>query len=250
MPRFDVLTLFDAYFEPLRSAGICRRAFDSGALRLRCWNPRDFATDPHRTVDDRPYGGGPGMVMLAEPLERALEAARADRAAAGLPTAPVLLFSPAGRPLTQRDVEGWAASDGAVLLCGRYEGIDQRFVERHVDAEVSIGDYVLSGGEIAALALLDAVARLLPGVLGSSESAQQDSFSDGLLDCPHYTRPPELHGDAVPEVLLSGDHARIARWRRDRMLELTSRRRPELIQALRAAGGLSRQDEKFLRELV
>lgn len=248
-PRFDVLTLFESWFEPLRSAGICRRAFDSGALELQCWNPRDHADGPHRTVDDRPYGGGPGMVMMAEPLERTLAQAQAARAAAGRASAPVLLFSPAGAPLRQPEVERWAASDGAILVCGRYEGIDQRFIERHVDAEVSIGDYVLSGGEIAALALLDAVARLLPGVLGSAESAQQDSFSDGLLDCPHYTRPPELHGDAVPEVLLSGDHARIARWRRDRMLEFTARRRPDLIAAARAAGRLSPQDERVLRAL-
>ncbi len=247
MPRFDVLTLFDAYFAPLRQHGIGRRAFDSGVLQVHCWSPRDHADDAHRSVDDRPYGGGPGMVMLAAPLERALAAAQAERRRAGLHDAPVVLFSPAGRPLRQPDVERWAASEGAVLVCGRYEGIDQRFIDRHVDEECSIGDYVLSGGEIAALALLDAVARLLPGVLGSAQSAQQDSFSDGLLDCPHYTRPPlDAHGAAVPAVLLGGDHARIARWRRDRMLQLTLRRRPELIDAARAAGRLSRQDEAAL----
>ena len=247
MPRFDVLSLFDGYFAPPRSQGICRRAFDSGALQLQIWNPRDYATDAHRSVDDRPYGGGPGMVMLAEPLERALDAAQQARKGCGLDPAPVVLFSPAGAPLRQADVLRWAASDGAVLICGRYEGVDQRFVERCVDVEISLGDYVLSGGEIAALALLDAVARLLPGVLHSTESAQQDSFSDGLLDCPHYTRPPrDAHGGEVPAVLLGGDHARIARWRRDRMLRLTLQRRPDLIAALRAARRLSARDEAAL----
>ena len=247
MPRFDAISLFEGYFEPLRNQGICRRAFDSGALQLQVWNPRAYAADAHRSVDDRPYGGGPGMVMLAEPLERALDAAQQSRRLAGLDPAPVVLFSPAGTPLRQGDVAQWAASGGAVLVCGRYEGIDQRFIARHVDVEISLGDYVLSGGEIAALALLDAVARLLPGVLGSTESAQQDSFSDGLLDCPHYTRPPrDAHGVDVPAVLLGGDHARIARWRRDRMLQLTMRRRPELIAALRRAGRLDAADERAL----
>ena len=247
MPRFDVLSLFDGYFAPLREHGICRRAFDSGAMQLQVWNPRDYASGVHRCVDDRPYGGGPGMVMLAEPLERALDAAQRARRNAGLVTAPVVLFSPAGAPLRQTDVQRWADSDGAVLVCGRYEGVDQRFIERSVDCEISLGDYVRSGGEIAARALLDAVARLLPGVLHSAESAQQDSFSDGLLDCPHYTRPPrDAHGAEVPAVLLGGDHARIARWRRDRMLRLTLQRRPELIAALRAAHRLSARDEAAL----
>ncbi len=246
MPRFDVLTLFDGYFEPLRHQGICRRAFDTGALELHAWNPRDFAHDAHRTVDDRPYGGGPGMVMLAEPLRRALDAAQRARTSGGRPSAPVVLFTPTGSPFRQADAARWAASDGAVLVCGRYEGIDQRFIDADVDIEISLGDFVLSGGEIAALALLDAVARLLPGVLGSEASAQQDSFSDGLLDCPHYTRPPSLDGDDVPTELLSGDHARIARWRRDRALALTLARRPELIEALRAAGRLNRADEHAL----
>ncbi len=246
MPRFDVLTLFAGYFEPLRSQGICRRAFDAGALELHAWNPRDFADDAHRTVDDRPYGGGPGMVMLAGPLRLALGAARQARVDAGRPSAPVVLFTPTGAPFRQADAVRWAASDGALLVCGRYEGIDQRFIDAEVDVEISLGDFVLSGGEIAALALLDAVARLLPGVLGSEESAQQDSFSDGLLDCPHYTRPPNLDGREVPAVLLSGDHARIARWRRDRALALTLARRPELIDALRAAGRLDKADERAL----
>ena len=250
MPRFDVLTLFGAYFEPLKTEGICRRAYDSGAMRVQTWNPRDFTSDAHQTVDDRPYGGGPGMVMLSEPLEQALRAAQASRQTAGLDPAPVLLFSPAGTPLDQHHVARWAQSPGAVLVCGRYEGIDQRFIDRHVDAEISLGDYVLSGGEIAAMALLDAVARLQPGVLGCADSAQQDSFSDGLLDCPHYTRPPSYAGLQVPEVLLSGDHARIALWRRDRMLELTQRRRPDLIAAMRNQGRLSARDEDVLADLV
>lgn len=248
MPRFDVLTLFDAYFQPLREHGVSRRAFDTGALVLRTWNPRDFADDAHRSVDDRPYGGGPGMVMLAGPLEHALRAAQADRRAADLAEAPVLLFSPAGKALDQQTVARWAQSAGAVLVCGRYEGVDQRFIERRVDEEVSLGDYVLSGGEIAALALLDAVARLLPGVLGCADSSAQDSFSDGLLDCPHYTRPPVFEGLRVPEVLLGGDHARIARHRRDAMLRLTQARRPELIEYLRRARRLSRRDEEALAE--
>ena len=246
MPRFDVLTLFAGYFEPLRSQGICRRAFDSGALQLHTWNPRDHASGAHRSVDDRPYGGGPGMVMLAEPLLGALRAAQSARAGAGLAAAPVLLFSPAGRVLRQPEVQRLADSEGAVLVCGRYEGVDQRFIDRYVNEEVSLGDFVLSGGEIPAMALLDAVARLLPGVLGDELSAQQDSFSDGLLDCPHYTRPPVFETSEVPQVLLGGDHARIARWRRDRMLELSWLRRPELVLELERAGRLDRQDLRML----
>lgn len=249
MPRFDVLTLFAGYFEPLRTQGICRRAFDSGVVQLHTWNPRDYASGAHRSVDDRPYGGGPGMVMLAEPLQAALQAARAARAAAGLGTAPVLLFSPAGRVLDQAGVQRLAGSSGALLVCGRYEGVDQRFIDRHVDEEVSLGDYVLSGGEIPAMALIDAVARLQPGVLGDELSAQQDSFSDGLLDCPHYTRPPSFDGLPVPEVLMGGDHARIARWRRDRMLELSWRRRPELVLALEREQRLDRDDLRLLEAL-
>ncbi len=196
--RFDVLTLFPELFAPFQSVGVTRRAFDSGALDLRLWPLRDFADDAYRRVDDRPYGGGPGMVMLVEPLERALAAARTAQREAGAPRTPVLLFSPTGAPLTQARVAALAAGEGAVLVCGRYEGIDQRFIDRHVDAELSLGDFVLSGGEIAALALLDAVARLQPGVLNDPGSHQQDSFSDGLLDCPHYSRPERL-GDAAAD---------------------------------------------------
>ncbi len=249
MLRFDVLTLFAGYFEPLRTQGICRRAFDSGVVQLHTWNPRDYASGAHRSVDDRPYGGGPGMVMLAEPLLGALHAARAARAAAGAATAPVLLFSPAGRVLRQPEVRELAESSGAVLVCGRYEGVDQRFIDLHVDDEVSLGDFVLSGGEIPAMALIDAVARLQPGVLGDELSAQQDSFSDGLLDCPHYTRPPRFQERDVPETLMSGDHARIARWRRDRMLELSWRRRPELVLELERERRLDRDDLRLLDTL-
>ncbi|MEO8296210.1 MAG: tRNA (guanosine(37)-N1)-methyltransferase TrmD [Burkholderiales bacterium] len=248
--RFDVLTLFPELFEPFAHAGITRRAFESRQVDVRLWPLRDHADDNYRRVDDRPYGGGPGMVMLVEPLRRALAAAQDDRRAAGLEPAPVVLFSPAGAPLTQSRVQTMAQGDGAVLLCGRYEGVDQRFIERHVDEELSLGDFVLSGGELPALALLDAVARLQPGVLNDPASHQQDSFSEGLLDCPHYSRPEMLEdGQAVPPVLLSGHHAQIARWRRERQLEITARRRPAMIAAARAAGQLDPADERFLRSL-
>ncbi|WP_284616437.1 tRNA (guanosine(37)-N1)-methyltransferase TrmD [Aquabacterium humicola] len=247
--RFDVVTLFPELFAPHLTQGITRRAFASGQVDVRLWPLRDFAEDAYRRVDDRPYGGGPGMVMLVEPLERALAAARVDR---GGDPVPVVHFTPTGLPMTQARIEALAAGDGAVLLCGRYEGIDQRFIDRHVTMELSLGDFVLSGGELPALALLDAVARLQPGVL-NAPSHQQDSFSDGLLDCPHYSRPEVLQtADGplpVPAVLLSGHHAEITRWRRERQLELTARRRPDLIDAARAAGRLTKRDEAFLRSL-
>jgi tRNA (guanine37-N1)-methyltransferase len=255
--RFDVVTLFPELFTPHLTQGITRRAFDSGQVQVRLWPLRDFATDAYRRVDDRPFGGGPGMVMLAEPLQRALAALQAERSAAGAPAAPVVHFTPTGVPLTQalvRQLADAEASAGAVLLCGRYEGIDQRVIDRHVTLELSLGDFVLSGGELPALALLDAVARLQPGVL-TAESHQQDSFSDdGLLDCPHYSRPERLAtADGtelpVPAVLLSGHHAQIARWRRDQSLAITLCRRPELITAARAAGRLSPADEQTLAQL-
>jgi tRNA (guanine37-N1)-methyltransferase len=253
--RFDVVTLFPELFGPHLTQGITRRAFDGGQVNVRLWPLRDFATDAYRRVDDRPFGGGPGMVMLAEPLERALAAVQADRAAAQAPAAPVIHFTPTGAPITQALVRRMAdaAAPGAVLLCGRYEGIDQRVLDRHVTLELSLGDFVLSGGELPALALLDAIARLQPGVL-TAQSHEQDSFSgDGLLDCPHYSRP-ELLTTAdgatlpVPPVLLSGHHAQIARWRRDQSLAITQHRRPDLIAAARAAGQLSRADEKALAQ--
>ena len=244
--RFDVITLFPELFAPHLTQGITRRAFESGQVDVKLWPLRDFADNTYRRVDDRPYGGGPGMVMLVEPLERALQAIWAARADA----APVVHFTPTGQRIDQALVTEFAQGPGAVLLCGRYEGIDQRFIDRHVDVELSLGDFVLSGGELPALALLDGVARLQEGVLGDAQSHQQDSFSDGLLDCPHFSRPEVLstpEGEsAVPAVLLSGHHADIARWRRERSLELTARRRPDLIEALRLRGGLSKADEKYL----
>jgi tRNA (guanine37-N1)-methyltransferase len=252
--RFDVLTLFPELFAPHLTHGVTRRAFESRQVDVRLWQVRDFAFDAHRRVDDRPYGGGPGMVMLAEPLDRAIRAVRADRGEAEpAAPAPLIHFTPTGQPLTQAVATRLAQGPGALLLCGRYEGIDQRLLDRHVDLELSLGDFVLSGGEIPALALLDAVARLQDGVLGDAQSHQQDSFSDGLLDCPHFSRPETWAADTgpvpVPPVLMSGHHGDIARWRRERSLALTAQRRPDLVQAARAAGRLSAKDEAFLRKL-
>jgi tRNA (guanine37-N1)-methyltransferase len=280
--RFDVITLFPELFPPFFANGVTRRAFERGQVDVRLWPLRDHADGNYRRVDDRPFGGGPGMVMLVEPLLRCLQAIRADQDAAQPPNPapnptrhprpnprlPVILFSPAGAPLTQRRVEALAQGPGAVLLCGRYEGIDQRFIDACVDEEVSLGDYVLSGGELPALTLIDAVTRLQPGVLHDAASHRQDSFSDGLLDCPHYSRPETLLPPAellagvaagaeegaaaldwsVPPVLMSGHHADIARWRRAQQLRLTALRRPELIEAARARGELSPQDERTLSQ--
>ena len=247
--RFDVITLFPELFEPFFKSGITRRAFESKQVDVRLWNPRDFAEGNYRRVDDRPFGGGPGMVMMAEPLWQCLQAIRADRAEPGEKRAPVVLFSPIGQRLDHAGATPRAASNGAVLVCGRYEGIDQRFIDACVDTQLSLGDFVLSGGELAALALLDAVARLQPGVLNDAGSHQQDSFNpalDGLLDCPHYTRPEEWAGRAVPAPLMSGHHAQIERWRRDQRLLITARHRPDLIDAARAAGALQPADEAVL----
>jgi tRNA (guanine37-N1)-methyltransferase len=234
--RFDVITLFPELFEPFTSHGVARRAFESGQVQLRLWNLRAFGEGPYRRVDDRPYGGGPGMVMLAEPLWQCLQQVRAERGQG----AAVLLFSPAGRVLDQATVGRWAScGTGAILICGRYEGIDQRFVDACVDEEISLGDFVLSGGEIAALALLDALARLQPGVLHDEGSHQQDSFSpdlSGLLDCPHYSRPEVWQGRPVPPVLLSGHHAQIAQWRRQQSQDLTAQRRPDLLHRANDGG--------------
>ena len=250
--RFDIVTLFPELFAPHLVHGITRRAFESGQVDVKPWPLRDFADNNYRRVDDRPYGGGPGMVMLAEPLERALVAVRAARQDAQ--AAPLVHFTPTGRRIDQAVVREFAAGAGAILLCGRYEGIDQRFIDRHVTMELSLGDFVLSGGEIPALALLDAVARLQVGVLGDAQSHQQDSFEDGLLEGPHYSRPELLPGDGggeamVPAVLMSGHHKDIARWRRERSLELTARRRPDLLAAARAAGRLTQADERYLAAL-
>ena len=244
--RFDVITLFPDLFNAPLTQGVTRRAFEDGKVEVRIWPLRDFADDPHRRVDDRPYGGGPGMVMLVEPLERALQAIRTERAETE--PAPLVHFTPTGDRLDQGIVDGFANGAGAILLCGRYEGVDQRFIDRHVDRELSLGDYVLSGGELPALVLLDAVARLQEGVLGDPESHRQDSFSGGLLEGPHFSRPEHLPWDrgSVPDALLSGNHAAIARWRRERALDRTAKKRPDLIEAARAAGRLDAEDERYL----
>jgi tRNA (guanine37-N1)-methyltransferase len=210
------------------------------------WNPRDFTTDNHRTVDDRPYGGGPGMVMLARPLEAAIAAAKQRQAGLGLAPPRVVFMSPQGRTLTHERVMQLKDEPGLVLLCGRYEAVDQRLLDRVVDEEISLGDFVLSGGELPAMALMDAVVRQLPGVLGDEASAVEDSFVNGLLDAPHYTRPEMYEGVSVPPVLMGGNHAEIVKWRRQRMLEATARKRPDLVARARAAGLLTKADEKFL----
>ncbi|MGH8831621.1 MAG: tRNA (guanosine(37)-N1)-methyltransferase TrmD [Polaromonas sp.] len=251
--RFDIITLFPELFAPFLASGVTRRAYETGLVEVKLWNPRDFADGNYRRVDDRPFGGGPGMVMMAEPLTLCLESLRAERAASGAPAVPTVLFSPIGQALNHASVERWSASSGAVLICGRYEGLDQRFIETYVDQQISLGDFVLSGGEIAAMALLDAVARLQPGVLNDEGSHQLDSFNpalDGLLDCPHYTRPETWRGQPVPPTLMSGNHAHIERWRREQRLALTQRQRPELVQKARAAGQLSASDEAFLDDLI
>ncbi|MCW5653741.1 tRNA (guanosine(37)-N1)-methyltransferase TrmD [Hydrogenophaga sp.] len=252
--RFDVITLFPELFAPFLTHGITRRAFESGLVDVHLWNPRDFAEGNYRRVDDRPFGGGPGMVMMAEPLWQCLRAVREARAEPGAARAPVVLFSPMGQTLDHAGVERWSASQGGVLVCGRYEGIDQRFIDACVDVQISLGDFVLSGGEIPAMALLDAVARLQPGVLSDEGSHQQDSFNpalDGLLDSPHHTRPEVWQGPQgpvpVPEVLLGGHHERIARYRREQSLRLTAQRRPELLARAREQGCLGAADLAFLR---
>lgn len=247
--RFDIITLFPELIQPYLEAGVTRRAYASGQVQVKLWQLRDFAEGNYRRVDDRPFGGGPGMVMMAEPLSRCLQTIRQDRANAEGSEAPVVLFTPIGARLDHGVVTQWAEGEGAILLCGRYEGIDQRFVDAHVTHQLSLGDFVLSGGEIAAVALLDAVARLQPGVLQDEASHIQDSFNpalDGLLDCPHYTRPEQWQGQGVPEVLLGGNHAAIARWRRDQSLQLTARHRPELIERARSQGLLDKADKTTL----
>jgi tRNA (guanine37-N1)-methyltransferase len=233
-------------FAAVSGSGVTRRALENGLWQLALWNPRDFAADNHRTVDERPYGGGPGMVMLAEPLERAIGAARAAQRAEGR-SGKVMLLSPQGAKLGQRKVMELRDVQAAILLCGRYEGVDERLVRRCVDEEVSIGDYVISGGELAAMVLIDAVVRQLPGALGDAQSAQEESFVGGLLDCPQYTRPevwPAKDGESVPEVLLSGHHAAIGRWRLQQALGRTWQRRPGML----AARGMTDEERKLLDE--
>jgi tRNA (guanine37-N1)-methyltransferase len=232
--RFDVITLFPEMFGAITASGITSRALQAGLWSLKTWNPRDFTSDNYRTVDDRPYGGGPGMVMLAEPLERALNAAGGK----------VIYLSPQGRRLEHRKVLEFSKQDSLTLLCGRYEGIDERLIARRVDEEVSIGDFVLSGGELAAMALMDAVVRQLPGALGDEGSAIEESFAGGLLEAPHYTRPEVVGGEKVPEVLLSGHHENIRRWRLKQALGRTWLRRPDLLQAR----GMSEDEKRLLAE--
>jgi len=231
-------------FAPFLSVGVTRRAFESKLVDVRFTNPRDFAVGNYRRVDDRPFGGGPGMVMMAEPLAKAIEAIRAERDDA----APVVLFSPIGQRMDHAMVQGWSDSVGAILVCGRYEGLDQRFIDHFVDRQVSLGDFVLSGAEVAAIALLDAVARLQPGVLTDADSHRFDSFNpsiDGLLDCPHYTRPEEWRGHKVPEVLLSGNHASIDLWRKDQSLRVTGQNRPDLLDAADGTAGFHPTEERM-----
>ncbi|PLY16715.1 MAG: tRNA (guanosine(37)-N1)-methyltransferase TrmD [Sedimenticola sp.] len=223
--RFDVITLLPEMFKAMLGEGVTGKAFDKSLVELALWNPRDYTEDVHRTVDDRPYGGGPGMVMKIEPLRLAIEQARSAS-----PDSPVLYMSPQGRRLDQSAVRQLSERQGMILIAGRYEGIDERIIDRYVDEEWSIGDYVLSGGELPALVLMDSVIRLLPGVLGAADSAEQDSFTDGLLDCPHYTRPEVYDDESVPEVLLSGNHKEIRRWRLKQSLGRTWLRRPDLLQ--------------------
>jgi tRNA (guanine37-N1)-methyltransferase len=238
--RFDVISLFPEMFDALRR-GVTGRALERGLAEMRLWNPRDFTRDVHRTVDDRPYGGGPGMVMLFEPLAATIRAARAEA-----PESRVVSLSPQGRRFDQDAARAFAADSGLILLAGRYEGIDERLVEALVDEEWSIGDYVTSGGEVPAMVLMDAVMRLLPGALGHQDSAQQDSFMEGLLDCPHYTRPERVEDRVVPDVLLSGDHARIRRWRLQQSLGRTWLRRPDLLRDR----ALNAEERRLLDEFV
>jgi tRNA (guanine37-N1)-methyltransferase len=245
--RIDVVTLFPEMVEQAAGFGITGRAKERGLWQLGTWNPRDFATDNHRTVDDRPYGGGPGMVMLAEPLAKALAAARDAQRAAGVSKTTTIHLSPAGRPLVHARVASLAAEPAAgyVLLAGRYEGIDERLIAREVDEEIAIGDFVVSGGELPALMLIDAIVRHLPGALNDAASAEQESFVDGLLDCPHYTRPEQLAGERVPDVLLSGHHEAIRRWRLKEALRRTAERRPDLLQRRT----LSKEEAKLVAEI-
>ena len=225
--RIDVITLFPELVEQVTKSGVVGRAAEQGLLELRCWNPRDYAHDRRRSVDDRPYGGGPGMVMTVQPLADTIGAARRES-----PGARVIYLSPQGKPLTQRMLERQAAQDSAILLCGRYEGIDERLLERHVDEEWSLGDYVISGGELAAMVCIDAMTRLIPGALGHQASAMLESFSGGLLECPQYTRPEEIEGDRVPEVLVNGNHREIETWREQQALGRTWQRRPDLLDGV------------------
>jgi tRNA (guanine37-N1)-methyltransferase len=250
--QYDVITLFPEMFDAIADSGVTRRALDEKVWALKCWNPRDFVTDKYRTIDDRPFGGGPGMVMKAEPLDLAITAAiqrQIEHGSAQLENKPkVVYLTPQARPITDAGIRQLVEEPGLVFLCGRYEGIDERLIDARVDLEISIGDYVLSGGELATMVLIDAMVRLLPGVLNTAESAAEDSFSPlrgHLLDHPHYTRPEVWNGVTVPTELMSGDHAGIAKWRRKLALERTSKRRPDLLDSAQ----LSKEDLKLLNEI-
>ena len=246
--KYSVITLFPEMFDAIADFGVTRRGLDEKAWELKCWNPREFAVNAYKTIDDRPYGGGPGMVMMAEPLNAALDAAIEQQGAGGVAKPKVVYVTPQAKPITDAGIRELANEDGLIFLCGRYEGIDERLIEARVDMEVSIGDYVLSGGELAAMVIIDAMVRLLPGVLGDGQSAVEDSFSptrDGLLDHPHYTRPESWNGQTVPPVLMSGDHAKIQAWRRKQALKRTQERRADLMQGRK----WNKQDLKLLDEI-
>ena len=253
MIRFDCVTLFPEMFAAVTASGITRRALEEHRWAWQAWNPRDFAENAWRRIDDRPFGGGPGMLMQPGPLEKAIAAAKAAQQEAGLASSRVIYLSPQGQPLRHERVMTLAAQaqadTGLVLLCGRYEGVDERVIERCVDEEISIGDFVLSGGELPAMVLIDAIVRQLPGVLGDATSAVEDSFVSGLLDCPHYTRPETYAGQTVPEVLLSGNHERIRRWRLQQSLARTRERRPELLAKWLAQRSLTAEETQLLTEL-
>ena len=248
--RFDVVSIFPEMFSALTQWGITGRACEQQLTSVSLWNPRDFSTDSRKTVDDRAYGGGPGMVMMAKPLEDTVEAIQAKHQLLGIPSGPVCLLAPQGKPFSQQIAADILSYGNLTLICGRYEAVDQRFIERKVDLQLSLGDFVLSGGEIPAMAMMDAVIRLIPGALGDQESAAQDSFMNGLLDYPHYTRPEIVGNLSVPDVLLGGHHAKIMGWRRQQSLALTKRLRPDLIESARAKGLLSQADEQFLHSLA
>jgi tRNA (guanine37-N1)-methyltransferase len=248
MMHLDVVTLFPEMFEALTSSGITQRARSNGLYELVLWNPRDFSSNSYRSVDDRPYGGGAGMVMMAQPLAKSLRAARQRQVSCGVKRTRTVFLSPQGRPLTQQIVEELGGYEGLVLLAGRYEGVDERLLDAEIEDQISIGDYVLSGGELPAMVLMDALIRRIPGALNDAESAQQESFANGLLDCPQYTRPEVYENDPVPSVLLSGHHAQIARWRMKQSLGRTWRRRPDLLANLHLSAEQAGLLEEYKQE--
>ena len=240
--RYGIVTIFPEMFAAISENGVSGRAIKNGKMSLQTWNPRDFTKDRHKTVDDRPYGGGPGMLMMADPLKQAINSAKAWAGS----DAKVIYLSPQGRPFNQHAVQDFAEQPSLVFVAGRYEGVDERLINSMVDEEWSIGDYVLSGGELGAMVMIDSISRLIPGVLGHNQSAEQDSFSDGLLDCPHYTRPEVYEGTSVPEVLLSGNHEKIRKWRLKQSLGRTYTRRPDLLERLK----LSDEQQRLLDEYI